>query len=871
MGGHSVIVDGYRDGDSYFHVNFGWGGTGTLWYDLPDSYGSYDVVHTVVHDIAPYQGWNQHGADENSTFRSAYSVPEEKKFKWRVSSPADYAFSGIVVGRGSRVYAASSYRSVGLPHPCVYVIDQYGTLQKQIEIDADVNKIEAICQNTSGDVFVSTEGGYVYRVDTATDTATKIFTEPNGDDIYSLRVAEDGYVYACTFWNLYRMISTGSPELVLPAPADCMFIGPGYQPAIDSVRDRIYVVYHNASTKVPTLVSLSDAGPNYGKAFSSWVIPKFSAPCVGSDGTVYLSAGNTLYALDPIGLTEKWSKSPGALGKTTPVIGPDGTLYVTYWKDIGGLWYNKLGAFDTASGDELRAISFQSDPNNDDIWQPYIGRNNVLCFAREWGSPQTRTVYAFKDTGTSFEQLWTEAVGAGPGSGGFAFGPGATVYFFGKDGSSNTIYAVSGGAVGNPDEAGMDFENNSPPTVPSGCSPVDAASGLGTSVTLSWQQCSDPDSHDVTYDVFLGHAASVMVPAAAGLAEASCAVDTLEVRTNYIWKVVATDGQAVTEGPTWSFSTGTATPTPTPSPIPTAPPVPTATPTPSPIPTPTPEPATERQNDFDGDGISDLAVFREVTGYWYMDLSGGGSHAIQWGFPDSVALSGDYDGDGIADLGIFYNVTGRWYIKTVEGVQLAWNLNWGWPSVEPVPGDYDGDGLSDLAIFDQSTGRWFIRKVSGQILAWEVFWGWPGVEPVSGDYDGDGIYDMAIFDQNTGRWFIQTMEKKELAWEVFWGWPGVEPVSGDYDGDGVYDMAIFDQNTGRWFIQTMEKKELAWEICWGWPGVIPVPGDYDGDGISDLAIYDQATGKWYIRELSGTVLVNGQQWGSPDMVPVGVR
>ena len=63
MSGHSVVVDGYRDSDGYFHVNMGWIGTSEdTWYDLPNI-GDYDSVIQLVYDICPYQGWNQWGAD----------------------------------------------------------------------------------------------------------------------------------------------------------------------------------------------------------------------------------------------------------------------------------------------------------------------------------------------------------------------------------------------------------------------------------------------------------------------------------------------------------------------------------------------------------------------------------------------------------------------------------------------------------------------------------------------------------------------------------------------------------------------------------------------------------------------------------------
>lgn len=37
--GHNVVVDGYRESDGKFHINFGWGGSMDNWYSLPDPNG----------------------------------------------------------------------------------------------------------------------------------------------------------------------------------------------------------------------------------------------------------------------------------------------------------------------------------------------------------------------------------------------------------------------------------------------------------------------------------------------------------------------------------------------------------------------------------------------------------------------------------------------------------------------------------------------------------------------------------------------------------------------------------------------------------------------------------------------------------------
>ena len=54
--GHNVVVDGYRESDGKFHLNFGWGGSKDNWYKLPDPNGyslGWSKIEGIIVNIIP--------------------------------------------------------------------------------------------------------------------------------------------------------------------------------------------------------------------------------------------------------------------------------------------------------------------------------------------------------------------------------------------------------------------------------------------------------------------------------------------------------------------------------------------------------------------------------------------------------------------------------------------------------------------------------------------------------------------------------------------------------------------------------------------------------------------------------------------------
>ena len=236
--------------------------------------------------------------------------------------------------------------------------------------------------------------------------------------------------------------------------------------------------------------------------------------------------------------------------------------------------------------------------------------------------------------------------------------------------------------------------------------------------------------------------------------------------------------------------------------------------------------------DFDGDGKSDVSVFRPESGSWFVLRSQNGFSAAQFGAAEDKIVPADFDGDGKTDLAVYRN--GTWYLQRSTAGFFA--VSFGTAADIPQPADFDGDGKADLAVFRPANGTWYIlNTVNNQFNA--LAFGQSGDKPVVGDYDGDGKADVAVF--RSGTWYLNRTTLGFTGTQF--GLTDDRLVPADYDGDGKTDIAVY--RGGIWYLN----QSLAGfaSAAFGIATDAPTPADYDGDGKTDIAVFRGGT--WYLN------------------------
>ena len=75
--------------------------------------------------------------------------------------------------------------------------------------------------------------------------------------------------------------------------------------------------------------------------------------------------------------------------------------------------------------------------------------------------------------------------------------------------------------------------------------------------------------------------------------------------------------------------------------------------------------------DWDGDGTTEIGVYRPSTGLWYLDSNGNNAFnngvdtvSGKFGVSTDKPATGDWNSGGITEIGVYHPSNGFWYLDT---------------------------------------------------------------------------------------------------------------------------------------------------------------------------------------------------------------
>ncbi len=261
--------------------------------------------------------------------------------------------------------------------------------------------------------------------------------------------------------------------------------------------------------------------------------------------------------------------------------------------------------------------------------------------------------------------------------------------------------------------------------------------------------------------------------------------------------------------------------------------------------------------DYFGSGRSSFALVRAIGAaspqavQWLIKnndgtASGGTVRTPLFGSVSDFFLGGDYDGDSITDLAVWRPSIGKFAVLRSSRLDEApLEVRLGKQGDTPTGGDdYDGDGRTDFAVYRDGVGAGnpsvteIIFSRGGRAL---LATGENGALAAGGsDGNGDGRADIWIQSNagaNVGRLRVFDSFSGAVLQDFTAGLATDFVTLGSYVGTPVEDLMLMRTVTGaqNWFVRDSASGVLAAPELFGVTGNSRLAADFDGDGIRDLA------------------------------------
>jgi outer membrane protein assembly factor BamB len=320
--------------------------------------------------VDPGNGTIYVGSNDNKL----YAINPNGTQKWAFTTGGD-VLSSPAVGSDGTIYVGSNDNRV-------YAIDPGGTEKWQFVTGGDVRSSPAIASD--GTIYIGSNDGFMYALDPTTGAQKPGWPFNTGAPL-SLGhpgIGPDGAIYFTALNTVYARYPDGSIKWTVvlgPSPGS----DNDYMPGVDPNTGTVY-------TDVP---GNAVAALNPANGSEIWRVgvrsDVDSTPIVGPDGTIYFGTDDDAFALFAVtsGGAVRWEFTTGDDVDTSPALSPDASVVYAVSND------GNVYAVDTATGEEkwsFAIVTSTADSPANVTSSPAVDPNTGIIYV---GSDDTN-VYA---------------------------------------------------------------------------------------------------------------------------------------------------------------------------------------------------------------------------------------------------------------------------------------------------------------------------------------------------------------------------------------------------------------------------------------------------------------------------------------------
>ncbi|MEW6607908.1 MAG: PQQ-binding-like beta-propeller repeat protein [bacterium] len=338
-------------------------------------------------DVAP---WPQYQHDGQHTGRSLYPGPGNSSLKWH-----QWFTSGcsVVIGPNKTIYVASDK---------LYALTQNGADKWNLYLGG---KVCSPLIGSDGLIYAATSSGDLFCIRDDETKATIIWEKKLSDSLFTPTLSlDENTIYVGSSDGSFYLVNSSNGSIKGSFTTDFTTDLEAFTTPAISISGNIYFASY-PKTGWGKLYALNSEGNllwsyDYGTQ-------KASSPSIGPNGTVYISAGGILHAIDPGTGTRKWKYYRAY--NSSPAIGTDGTLY------LGSGYYDgtkSLHALYPEDGSIKWQYPEEGSLGDYISYSPVIDLQGKIYFGVGGSSDATKTVYCLNPNGTfnwkfnTYDKFW---------------------------------------------------------------------------------------------------------------------------------------------------------------------------------------------------------------------------------------------------------------------------------------------------------------------------------------------------------------------------------------------------------------------------------------------------------------------------------